>query len=122
MRRLIYICVTLIACLAAPVRTAVATELVMLEQKGCIYCQRWDAEIGPAYPKTEEGKRAPIRKIDIDEPIPEDLANIRIERFTPTFVLVENGQEIGRIRGYPGDEFFWFLLGELLDKNGGESG
>ena len=37
--------------------------------------------------------------------------------FTPTFVLVEDGKELGRIEGYAGDEFFWFLLGRLLDEH-----
>ena len=98
----------------AALPAAGAAELVMLEQKGCVWCQRWMTEIGETYPKTAEGKRAPLRIIDIDEPVPDDLADIRIERFTPTFILVEDGAEIGRIRGYGGDEFFWFLLGELL--------
>ena len=34
--------------------------------------------------------------------------------FTPTFAVVENGWEVGRIRGYPGDDFFWGLLGQIL--------
>lgn len=88
----------------------------MLEQAGCVWCDRWDSEIAPAYPNTDAGKIAPLRRVDIDEPWPEDLSNIRREAFTPTFILVENGEEIGRIRGYPGDEFFWFLLDELLAK------
>jgi thioredoxin-related protein len=99
-----------------------ASELIMLEQKGCAWCERWHAEIGGIYPKTSEGKKAPLRLVDIDEPIPDDLAGIRIERFTPTFVVVNEGKEVGRIRGYPGDEFFWFLLGEILAKTDGESG
>lgn len=98
----------------AALPVAGAAELVMLEQKGCVWCQRWMTEIGETYPKTAEGKRAPLRIIDIDEPVPDDLADIRIERFTPTFILVEDGAEIGRIRGFGGDEFFWFLLGQLL--------
>lgn len=36
-----------------------ALELVMIEQAGCVYCERFNTEIAPAYPKTEEGKRAP---------------------------------------------------------------
>ena len=36
--------------------------------------------------------------------------------YTPTFVLVANGEEVGRIEGYPGDAFFWGLLDRLLDK------
>lgn len=95
---------------------AAAAELVMMEQEGCSWCEAWHQEIGPVYPKTDEAKIAPLRLIDINEPIPDDLSEIRIERFTPSFVLVDDGTEIGRIRGYPGDEFFWFLLGGLLDK------
>ena len=37
-------------------------------------------------------------------------------RYTPTFVLIEDGKEIGRIEGYPGDEFFWVRLENLLER------
>lgn len=98
---------------AAPLKAA---ELIMFEQAGCVWCAKWNEEIAPAYAKSAEGKIAPLRRVDIHAPLPEDLSGIRIERFTPTFVLVENGEEIGRMRGYTGDEFFWFLLDEMLDK------
>jgi hypothetical protein len=29
-------------------------------------------------------------------------------------VLVHDGREVGRIRGYPGEDHFWGLLGELF--------
>ena len=93
-----------------------AAELVMLEQDGCVWCERWRAEIGPIYPKTAEGKRAPLRVINIFDPVPDDLRQIRIDRFTPTFVLIDGGVELGRIRGYPGDELFWWLLSNLIKK------
>lgn len=99
--------------LALPARAA---ELVMFEQKGCVWCQRFDREIAPAYDKTSEGKRAPLRRLDIAQPVPSDLGFIRRERFTPVFVLVEEGREIGRIRGYPGDTFFWGLLASLIER------
>jgi hypothetical protein len=35
---------------------------------------------------------------------------------TPLFVLVDQGREIGRIRGYPGEDHFWGLLGVLMKK------
>ena len=42
---------------------------------------------------------------------------------TPLFVLVDNGREIGRIRGYPGEDNFWGLLGALIKKlNAGGTG
>ncbi|MEZ5873204.1 MAG: hypothetical protein R3D32_15435 [Nitratireductor sp.] len=99
--------------IAAP---AGAAELIMFEQANCHWCKTWDAQIGPAYPNTEEARIAPLRKVDIHSALPADLAGIDPGRFTPTFVLVENGQEIGRIRGYPGEDFFWGLLDEMLKK------
>lgn len=92
------------------------TELVMLEQPGCPWCVRFNAQIASAWPKTAEGKRAPLRRVDITQPWPDDLKDIARERFTPTFILVDDGREIGRLRGYPGDEFFWFSIGELIAK------
>lgn len=92
-------------------------QLVMFEQKACEWCAVWKEQIGPIYPKTPEGKRAPLRRVDIHDPHPADLADIRTSRFTPTFVLVNDGQEIGRINGYPGEDFFWGLLGQMLKKH-----
>jgi hypothetical protein len=96
--------------------SAHAAELVMFEQRGCVWCERFDREIAPAYEKTDEGRRAPLRRVDIAKPLPPDLAFVRRERFTPVFVLVDNGTEFGRIRGYPGDTFFWGLLAGLIEK------
>jgi hypothetical protein len=48
-------------------------------------------------------------------------AGISFERkavFTPTFVLVQNGRELERIEGYPGEDFFYGMLGVML-KNAG---
>jgi hypothetical protein len=101
--------------LAAPC-PAVAAELVMFEQAGCAWCAAFDREIAPVYPKTDEGKRAPLRRVDIDRRLPPDLAFIETERLTPLFVLIDKGHEIGRIRGYPGDDNFWGLLGVLIKK------
>ena len=104
----------LLVCLQAS--AANSAELLMLEQPGCHWCERWNAEIGVAYPKTEEGQRAPLRRVDISKGWPEDLEAVRPERMTPTFILVDNGQEVQRLRGYPGEHFFWPLLTEMLTK------
>ncbi|WP_272005856.1 hypothetical protein [Roseovarius sp. ZX-A-9] len=91
-----------------------AAELIMVEQAGCHWCERWDAELSDIYPRTAEGRRAPLRRVDLRD-LPEDINFTSRPVFTPTFVLVEDGQELGRMEGYNGDEFFWFLLGRLLD-------
>jgi thioredoxin-related protein len=93
-----------------------AAELVMFEQDGCVWCAKFNAEIAPGYANSDEGRIAPLRRVDIHGDIPDDLADIPVERFTPTFVLVDDGVEYGRIRGYPGSEFFWFLVDEMLAK------
>jgi len=95
---------------------SIAAELVMLEEDGCPWCQRWQEEVGVIYSKTEEGKVAPLRMVDIHGPLPEDLKFLVKGGFTPTFILVDKGKEIGRIRGYPGESFFWGLLAQLIEK------
>ncbi len=95
---------------------AQAAELIMLERPGCAWCLRWNQEIAPIYPLTEEGQRAPLRRVDVTRPWPQDLAGIATDRYTPTFIVVENGREIARLRGYPGDNFFWPLLEAMLAK------
>ncbi len=95
---------------------AQAAELIMLERPGCAWCLRWNQEIAPIYPLTEEGQRAPLRRVDVTRPWPQDLAGIATDRYTPTFIVVENGREVARLRGYPGDNFFWPLLEAMLAK------
>jgi hypothetical protein len=102
--------------IALNLSSARAAELVMFEQAGCEWCEAFNREIAPIYGKTEEGLRAPLRRVDTSQPLPTDLAFIETERLTPLFVLVDGGREIGRIRGYPGEENFWGLLGVLIKK------
>jgi hypothetical protein len=91
-------------------------ELLMFESAGCEWCTLWRDEIGPVYPKTEEGKLAPLRPVSIHAPRPPDLEGITGIVFTPTFVLWDGNREIGRIVGYGGEIQFWGLLDMLLGK------
>lgn len=100
--------------------SAMSADLVMVEQDGCHWCAKWNAEISHIYPKTDESLRAPLRRVDLHD-LPDDIRFISPPVFTPTFVLVEDGHELGRIEGYGGDEFFWFMLGKLLAKLEGEN-
>ncbi|MFX0545894.1 hypothetical protein ACEWPL_010150 [Roseovarius sp. S1116L3] len=103
----------LMMCLTLP---AAAATLVMVEQDGCHWCAQWNEEISHIYPKTDEGARAPLRRVDLRD-LPEDIEFASRPVFTPTFILVEDGKELGRMEGYAGDEFFWFVLGNLLDEH-----
>lgn len=94
---------------------AQAAELVYVHQAGCGYCVRWERDVGGTYPRTEEGKRAPLRPVELRDDALKSLQLSRGVRYTPTFLLVENGAEIGRIEGYSGEDFFWGRLARLLD-------
>jgi len=91
------------------------TLLLMAEETGCFWCARWNAEIAPIYPKTAEGRTAPLQRYDLHGETP-DVAFEQPVHFTPTFILVEDGQEVGRIEGYPGEDFFWGLLGMMFEE------
>ena len=92
------------------------TVLLMAEEPGCMWCQRWNEEIAHVYPKTAEGRAAPLQRYDIRSSAPDGVTLDSKVRYTPTFILVRNGQEEGRIEGYPGEDFFWGLLGRLLER------
>jgi hypothetical protein len=92
---------------------AEAGELLMFRRAGCPWCQAWDEAVGPSYPKSDLGRLLPLRSVDLDRDPPPAVALVRPVHFTPTFVVVEDGREIGRIEGYPGQDFFWGLLGKL---------
>ena len=102
--------------LAFSSRAVPAAELVMFDSPTCEWCMVWDEEVGVVYDKTNESRVAPLRRVDIDDPRPPDLRDLKRIVYTPTFVLMDNGREVGRILGYPGESHFWGLLVALISK------
>ncbi len=88
-------------------------DLVMFETDQCAWCRLWHRDIGPIYPKSAEGRDLPLRRVDLAVPRPSDLASIMDIRYTPTFVVVVDGRELGRIVGYPGQDHFWAFMSAL---------
>jgi len=84
----------------------------MFESASCTWCQRWHDEIGTIYPKTSDARCAPLRRVDLDDSRPHDLTDIKGVVYTPTFVLIDDGREIARLVGYPGEDFFWPILAD----------
>ena len=101
-----------------PMTASAETFLLMAEEQGCYWCAEWSEQIGPIYPKTDEGKLAPIVRYDLHGDAPEGVTFKSRVRYTPTFILVEDGQDVGRIEGYPGEDFFWGLLSMMLKDAG----
>ncbi|MEL7280690.1 MAG: hypothetical protein AAFY35_07115 [Pseudomonadota bacterium] len=105
--------VTLVSCM--PVLATADTVLLMAEEDGCHWCAKWTEEIAHIYPKTAEGRTAPLRRYDLHSETPDVTFDRRV-LYTPTFILVQDGREVGRIEGYPGEDFFWALLTQMFDR------
>ncbi|MEM8576677.1 MAG: hypothetical protein AAGF60_02395 [Pseudomonadota bacterium] len=108
--KLISLCLAALL-LALPARAE--TYLLMAEEAGCYWCGKWNEEIAHIYPKTAEGRAAPLRRYDLHGEAPEVTFARRVH-YTPTFILVQDGAEVGRLEGYPGEDFFWGLIAQML--------
>ncbi|MEE9334496.1 MAG: thioredoxin family protein [Granulosicoccaceae bacterium] len=93
-------------------------ELLMIESDNCPYCRKFDREIADIYPKTAEGKRAPLKRHKLGDTLPDKYAGLDItaSTLTPTFILLENNKEVDRLPGYNSEDFFWYFLNDLFDK------
>lgn len=107
----------LAASAALPVLAAGSADvgLIMVDAPDCGYCRKFDAEIGRGYPKSAQGRFAPLVKVRRKA---RELASFNPVIYTPTFILVRRGEELGRITGYPGLEYFYSELDSLLAKAG----
>ena len=93
---------------------AQAAELVMVDMKACSYCAKFRHDVAPSYNTTEAGQRAPLRTVSPLKKWPSDLAGVKPAPYTPVFILVDKGREIGRFAGYTNAEAFWAKLNPLL--------
>jgi hypothetical protein len=91
------------------------TTLLMVDDINCSYCRKWEREVGVGYGKSVEGRFAPLTKVRRGDP---RLQGITSLAYTPTFILFVNGREAGRIVGYPGADFFWAELDQMIKRGG----
>lgn len=89
--------------------------LVMVRDPGCPYCARWEAEVGHSYRASKEGKFAPLVLRLRGDP---GITNLEKIVYSPTFVMLAYGEEVGRIVGYQGSDLFWMQLEPLMAKAG----
>jgi thioredoxin-related protein len=97
------------------------TVLVMVDRADCHYCRKWDREVMAGYIASEEGRRAPLVKRQQGH---RDLAAAGFGGigFTPTFILLDRGVEVGRIIGYGGPDHFWGEMSRVMSQfNSGKS-
>ena len=99
----------------SPSKIDIATApavLIMIGDPGCPYCARWEREVAPGYVASEDGKLAPLVRRDRHD---RDIAFIERVVFSPTFVMLVHGREVGRIVGYGGADLFWMQLAALME-------
>jgi thioredoxin-related protein len=97
---------------------AAAAELVYVELKSCVYCMRFNRQMARAYRTSEIGRQIPLRPVNLNRRWPADLKNVDRPPYTPVFILVEDGREIGRFNGYTGPSQFNRELKRLLNTRG----
>ncbi|GHB23161.1 hypothetical protein GCM10007094_09320 [Pseudovibrio japonicus] len=107
-------CAILALVLSASQAASADRKLLLVEDEICPWCERWEQEIGVAYSKTEEGQQAPLLRMDIDDGVPDGITLKSKPRFTPTFILLIDDTEKQRIEGYPGEDFFYPALNQML--------
>ena len=113
MRSFLGAVITVIAVLTLQ-HSAVAAELVMVDSRACYYCKKFHREMAPTYAASAVGQTAPLRKVSVYKRWPSDLAGVRRAPYTPVFILVDGGREIGRFAGYKSPASFWSRLDRLM--------
>ena len=93
---------------------APTTRLIMVTSPHCPWCEAFEEEVGSIYDKTPESQVFPMLRVDVDDQFPARFDDLNPAFFTPTFIFVRDGEEMGRIEGYPGMELFWWRLSEFL--------
>lgn len=104
----------LLAGAAGPAHAGGGSALIMITSSTCPWCDAWEEEVGVSYDRTEEAKIYPLRRIDVFNTMPPEFDGVEGSSFTPTFIFVRDGREVGRIVGYPGDELFWWRVSEFV--------
>jgi len=90
-------------------------ELVVIEAEGCIYCDVFRRNLLPAYLASARGKEAPVRFVDANEAAASGLKLHGPVRIVPTFIVMRENKEVGRIPGLIGRSEFVRAVTKMLD-------
>ena len=89
-------------------------RLVYVFSDQCVFCKAWERDVGSLYGDTEYAKRAPLFKIDI-KLFSKHFTDVTPKvSGTPTFILMNGNDEVGRIVGYKNRDMFFWALSEYI--------
>ena len=90
-------------------------ELVMVTSDHCPFCKAWERDVGFIYSNTPYAQKARLRRVDIAD-VASTLPELPTIVFgTPTFLILENNMEVGRIEGYQSSDLFFWALSEYVN-------
>lgn len=93
-------------------------ELVVMEAPGCTYCTLFRRDVLPSYAASQHAKEVPIRFVDLNDEAAEALGLDGPIDVVPTFVVLKNNHEVGRVPGYTGPEFFFHSINHIISGSG----
>ena len=89
-------------------------ELIFVTSEHCPFCKSWERDIGQIYKNTPYAKKATLLRVELGDASSSLPANSVSVFGTPTFVIVKNNLEIGRIEGYQSRDLFFWALSEYI--------
>jgi thioredoxin-related protein len=93
---------------------AADARLIMVTSEHCPYCQAWERDVGAVFNKSPYAAKLPLTRVEIGSKIPKNILLKKPIIGTPTFLIIRNGQEIDRQRGYVDEEIFYWWLSEHM--------
>ena len=82
------------------------TELVMFSSPLCTHCVHFEQNVAPGYKDHALSKIAPLSSVNMDEQGTGIYHLKEPIEVLPTFVIIKNGKEVGRLAGYPEQTYF----------------
>ena len=95
---------------------AADARLIMVTSDYCPYCQSWERDVGVVYDKSPYAAKLPLSRVKFGSKMPNNVAIKKPVVGTPTFLIIRNGQEVDRQRGYTNAEmFFWWISDHTIE-------
>lgn len=92
--------------------------LLLVDLQGCPDCIAFKRQARQAYIASDLGDLAPLVQIEIRELAESEYWHVERPKVFPTFVLLDaNQEELDRIVGYNGADFFWGYIDSIFRKH-----
>jgi thioredoxin-related protein len=91
-------------------------EIVVIEERDCLYCRLFRRDLFPAYAAPPRAREVPMRFLDAGELAASRLTLKSAVDVVPTILVLADGAEIGRVPGYATREIFFRAINALLSQ------